>query len=321
MIIDGETYACEGCIRGHRSRSCQHNDRPLQHIKAKGRPVSQCNHCRSERKNRSAHVKCQCGKRASEGGSGKAKFLPIRAPRSFFADEVCVIVDCGCFSGQKCRCATKKSPKQEPTKLSDMSDQISELASPASMLAMTSPAQLSSAGTDFQWSDAATPASNFPSLDGLAQFDPDAWISSPQLDSSMGFGGGGGGGGSMDQSATLAAIPATELESGSGLFSSTYQQQQFPTGIPDLANMNEWPVLDDEATKQLLAIMDTSADADLNGFNASVLGLMEANQNADPTFELGLSPEQQQWLPHPAPSNAKPTCDSKQEKGCGPCCG
>ncbi len=90
MIIDGETYACEGCIRGHRARNCQHNgelqsteqihrviadrrplDRPLQHIKAKGRPVSQCNHCRSERKNRSAHVKCQCGKRASEGGSGK----------------------------------------------------------------------------------------------------------------------------------------------------------------------------------------------------------------------------------------------------------
>ncbi|OAA75709.1 Copper fist DNA binding domain protein [Akanthomyces lecanii RCEF 1005] len=286
MIIDGETYACESCIRGHRSRNCQHNDRPLQHIKAKGRPVSQCNHCRSERKNRSAHVKCQCGKRASEGGSG-----------------------------QKCRCATKKSPKQEPTKLGDISDQISELASPASILNMTSPAQLSSAGTDFQWSDAATPASNFTSLDGLAQFDPDAWISSPQLDSTMGFGGGG----SMDQS---AAMPAAGAESGTGLFSSPQQQQQFPMDVPDFASMNEWPAMDDEATKQLLAMMDTSAGLDLNGFDVSTLSLMGGNSNAEPTFGLDFAQQQQQQpLPQPATDNAKPACNSKREEGCGPCCG
>jgi hypothetical protein len=38
-------------------------DRKLLPIAKKGRPVSQCNHCRSMRKSRSAHVKCDCGER------------------------------------------------------------------------------------------------------------------------------------------------------------------------------------------------------------------------------------------------------------------
>jgi hypothetical protein len=38
-------------------------DRPLQHINKKGRPVSQCQHCRSMRKSRSAHTKCDCGEK------------------------------------------------------------------------------------------------------------------------------------------------------------------------------------------------------------------------------------------------------------------
>jgi len=35
-------------------------DRKLLHVNKKGRPVSQCPHCRSLRKNRSQHVKCEC---------------------------------------------------------------------------------------------------------------------------------------------------------------------------------------------------------------------------------------------------------------------
>jgi hypothetical protein len=41
-------------------------DRPLQHINKKGRPVSQCNHCRTMRKSRSAHIKCDCGEKTSK---------------------------------------------------------------------------------------------------------------------------------------------------------------------------------------------------------------------------------------------------------------
>ncbi|KAJ6782034.1 hypothetical protein PWT90_06097 [Aphanocladium album] len=138
MIIDGEKYACEACVRGHRVSNCQHSgksfqrssgapglscsgrssphalcrpaharpaptamtgttmgssswqihrvavnasllplqlvancfsslsDRPLQHINKKGRPVSQCAHCRSMRKSRSAHIKCDCGEKTSK---------------------------------------------------------------------------------------------------------------------------------------------------------------------------------------------------------------------------------------------------------------
>lgn len=40
--------------------SCTHSDRKLLHVNKKGRPVSQCPHCRSLRKNRSQHVKCEC---------------------------------------------------------------------------------------------------------------------------------------------------------------------------------------------------------------------------------------------------------------------
>ncbi|KAK5083548.1 hypothetical protein LTR05_006051 [Lithohypha guttulata] len=60
MLINGEKYACEACVRGHRVSSCSHSERKLLHVNKKGRPVSQCPHCRSLRKNRSQHVKCEC---------------------------------------------------------------------------------------------------------------------------------------------------------------------------------------------------------------------------------------------------------------------
>lgn len=94
MIIEGQNYACDTCVRGHRVRTCEHYGkytgicrlilvrrldpgqivlelmeskigRPLNLVGKKGRPVSQCQHCRTLRKSRSAHVKCNCGKQAS----------------------------------------------------------------------------------------------------------------------------------------------------------------------------------------------------------------------------------------------------------------
>lgn len=38
-------------------------DRPLSHINKKGRPVSQCPHCRGLRKARTSHAKCECGEK------------------------------------------------------------------------------------------------------------------------------------------------------------------------------------------------------------------------------------------------------------------
>ncbi|KAF9483323.1 transcription factor, partial [Pholiota conissans] len=50
----------ETCIKGHRSSACKHTDRPLFEIKKKGRPVTQCEHCRELRKTKQVHVKCIC---------------------------------------------------------------------------------------------------------------------------------------------------------------------------------------------------------------------------------------------------------------------
>jgi hypothetical protein len=40
MLIKGEKYACEACVRGHRVSNCQHSDRPLQHINKKVHQIS-----------------------------------------------------------------------------------------------------------------------------------------------------------------------------------------------------------------------------------------------------------------------------------------
>jgi hypothetical protein len=63
-------FACNHCIRGHRSTNCSHNDRPLFYIRKKGRPVSQCTQCRALRKNRSLHTRCECPSRVANKGLG-----------------------------------------------------------------------------------------------------------------------------------------------------------------------------------------------------------------------------------------------------------
>jgi hypothetical protein len=55
-------------VRWARSISCQHRadafpDRQLMHVNKKGRPVSQCHHCRGMRKSRSSHVHCECSQK------------------------------------------------------------------------------------------------------------------------------------------------------------------------------------------------------------------------------------------------------------------
>jgi hypothetical protein len=64
FIVCASTYyncsSSESCIKGHRSSSCHHTDRPLFEIKKKGRPVSQCEKCRELRQSRRVHSKCNC---------------------------------------------------------------------------------------------------------------------------------------------------------------------------------------------------------------------------------------------------------------------
>ncbi|KAJ7691591.1 copper fist DNA binding domain-containing protein [Mycena rosella] len=74
VLISSKKYACETCIKGHRSSTCKHTDRPLFEIKKKGRPVTQCEHCRELRKTRQVHGKCICqGKESTETAVPKKK--------------------------------------------------------------------------------------------------------------------------------------------------------------------------------------------------------------------------------------------------------
>ncbi|KAL3437336.1 hypothetical protein BDV09DRAFT_16355 [Aspergillus tetrazonus] len=106
MLIDGEKWACEACVRGHRVSSCHHNDRPLTHINKKGRPVSQCPHCRGLRKSRTTHTKCECGDKKKNSHKND---LDPHAPekRDLKQDSR---PKCGCIHGQRCTCALKKEP-------------------------------------------------------------------------------------------------------------------------------------------------------------------------------------------------------------------
>ena len=87
-------------------------DRALTHINKKGRPVSQCPHCRGLRKARSSHVQCECGSKPhtkeecfdSEGKidqvdlhSDAGSDVGISEPKA-----------CCCSHGMRCTCALKK---------------------------------------------------------------------------------------------------------------------------------------------------------------------------------------------------------------------
>ncbi|KAL8736394.1 MAG: hypothetical protein Q9181_002427 [Wetmoreana brouardii] len=105
MLIDGEKWACEACVRGHRVSNCQHSDRPLTHINKKGRPVSQCPHCRGLRKARASHVKCECG----EKPHSKDECPDLGSPSDH--GEKTTEADaktCCCTHGARCTCALKK---------------------------------------------------------------------------------------------------------------------------------------------------------------------------------------------------------------------
>ena len=49
----------ETCIKGHRSSTCDHTERPLFEIKKKGRSITQCEPC-SELRKKHIYVKCLC---------------------------------------------------------------------------------------------------------------------------------------------------------------------------------------------------------------------------------------------------------------------
>ena len=90
-------------------------DRPLTHINKKGRPVSQCPHCRGLRKSRASHVKCECGDKPH--GKEDCVHLEKGDSKREHGDEILDTVSdystvdhqiCCCSHGGRCSCALKK---------------------------------------------------------------------------------------------------------------------------------------------------------------------------------------------------------------------
>ncbi|KND87821.1 Copper resistance protein CRF1 [Tolypocladium ophioglossoides CBS 100239] len=178
MIVDGETYACEACIRGHRARSCDHHGeylgRPLQSVRKKGRPASQCGHCRSMRKSRSAHVKCDCGKRARDAEmgraspqSGKCELQAVLDSFIHFAPSLLTVsfaAKCNCFEDGKCKCAFKQEPLALVTVPQANSDDGTSTSVP------------SIGDSACGWEPDTLPSSSLLAFEEPGHFDGDAWL-------------------------------------------------------------------------------------------------------------------------------------------------
>lgn len=103
IVIDGVKYACERCIRGHRASTCNHRDGKLVMIKPKGRPSTQCVHCKEERKMKNSHVACNCSK--------------LHDPSKVGHDAMCdcnITGQCGCCKDYKKK-NTSKDDVVSPT--------------------------------------------------------------------------------------------------------------------------------------------------------------------------------------------------------------
>jgi len=94
-VINGQKFACDSCVKGHRVSNCNHYERELKLIAPKGRPVKQCDHCRTARKSKSHHAKCDCGSR---------KERKEDSPKADLRKEDS---GCCCHKGEKCECGGK----------------------------------------------------------------------------------------------------------------------------------------------------------------------------------------------------------------------
>jgi hypothetical protein len=161
IIVNSQKFACESCIKGHRSSACHHTDRPLYEVKKKGRPVSQCEKCRALRKSKKVHSKCCCTLDASSAGSSSQappapapgskprRFVPTTpalpngikdvlsvthtaplAPADTRQMVSTLLNPCDCKSVWKCQCRTKSSMTEA------LSSSENDAGSPSGLLAL-----------------------------------------------------------------------------------------------------------------------------------------------------------------------------------------
>ncbi|KAI3661163.1 hypothetical protein MP638_005600 [Amoeboaphelidium occidentale] len=105
IVIDGQKYACEACVRGHRTSSCTHKDRTLVKILPKGRPRTSCQSCRIKK---GSGGKCYC-----EADSRFANNGPGGKMRGYVEDPQKDVRRCSCSLTGICTCCSGKKGQQE----------------------------------------------------------------------------------------------------------------------------------------------------------------------------------------------------------------
>ncbi|TRM62881.1 hypothetical protein BD626DRAFT_496874 [Schizophyllum amplum] len=159
-FVNNKKFACESCIKGHRSSNCHHTDRPLFEVKKKGRPVSQCTKCRELRKTRKLHSKCSCPPTdepeartllAPASASGKPRYMPIApalpnglrdvlqgnwAVGALAADARqrvdALLNPCSCKDARRCKCKGNASSTSAVASTSTVASKSSSALMPAS---------------------------------------------------------------------------------------------------------------------------------------------------------------------------------------------
>ncbi|RXW16579.1 hypothetical protein EST38_g9276 [Candolleomyces aberdarensis] len=142
VYVNNKKFACESCIKGHRSSSCHHTDRPLFEIKKKGRPVSQCTKCRELRQSKKVHSKCTCDPSVDKArqeqlvplsaGSKSKRYIPVvpalpnglkdllqstksaNAPPDSRQKVDSLLNPCSCGSPWNCNCLASASTSSHP---------------------------------------------------------------------------------------------------------------------------------------------------------------------------------------------------------------
>jgi hypothetical protein len=114
-----------------------------------GRPVSQCTHCRTLRKSRSAHVRCDCGDKAHTKGTAcghdaeaQGEFTVLSTASQHQVLTVYVADTCCCSHGARCSCALKKEhldpvPESDSDEASASSTPVTEKRRPRALTAQS----------------------------------------------------------------------------------------------------------------------------------------------------------------------------------------
>ncbi|CAO3686389.1 unnamed protein product [Rhizopus stolonifer] len=175
MYIKGLKYACTSCIKGHRSSSCSHIDRPLFEIRKKGRPSSQCALCKDLRKTKQIHAKCECSSKKDNQQPiliYQNNIIPTTKP------TICLVHNNdGISQGNACTCSI----------LADTPIVLSSIKEKSTIPSESTQSLISPEEFPYSWTLITSPSPNYPELPLSSSTSFTALINEQVDDHQLGF--------------------------------------------------------------------------------------------------------------------------------------